>query len=101
MGYGIPNFEIALSLGFTDQFTKQLDFEIFPNPATSNLFIKYPDSIPTARVAIHNVLGQLVYENQLESMQPVHVWFGLGTESFILCSDFMNFQQSTIHEQFK
>ena len=73
MGYGIPNFEIALTLGLTDQFTKQLDFEIFPNPATSNLFIKFPDSIPTARVAIHNFLGQLVYENQLESMQPVHI----------------------------
>ena len=72
LGYGIPDFQIALTLGLIEQSDKQLEFEIFPNPVHSNLFIKFPNAIKAVSVSIHNILGVLVYENQLESMKPIN-----------------------------
>ena len=73
IGYGIPDFDNALTLGLENQFNSKLDFEIFPNPVISDLVVKFPDSISSATIMIHNLLGQSVYENQLESMQPIRM----------------------------
>jgi len=72
LGYGIPDFQSALTLGLRHQSAKQLEFEVFPNPVQSDLFIKFSDSIETISVSIHNVLGQLVYKNQVKSMNPIN-----------------------------
>ena len=73
IGYGIPDFQTALTLGIKDQLSKQLDFEIFPNPAQSTIVVKYPYSITNALVSIHTILGQLVFESELESMKPLNI----------------------------
>ena len=73
IGYGIPDFQAALTLGVKDQLYKQLDFQIFPNPAKSTIIIKYPNSITNASLSIHTILGQLAYKSQLESMKPVNI----------------------------
>ncbi|MDG1384999.1 MAG: T9SS type A sorting domain-containing protein, partial [Flavobacteriaceae bacterium] len=73
IGYGIPDFDNALTLGLENQFNSKFDFEIFPNPVISDLVVKLPYSISSATIMIHNLFGQLVYENQLESMQPIHM----------------------------
>jgi serine protease AprX len=73
LGYGIPDFQSALTLGWRHQLDKQLEFEIFPNPVHSNLFIKFPSSIDNVSVSVYNILGVLVYKNQLESMKPIHI----------------------------
>jgi hypothetical protein len=73
LGYGIPDFQAALSLGLEKQLTKESEFEIFPNPAHSNLFVKFLDSSQDVQLSIHNVLGQLMYENQIQSMKPVRI----------------------------
>ena len=50
-----------------------MEFEIFPNPAKSNLFVKFSVPLENVKVSIHNVLGQLVYDNSLQSMQPINI----------------------------
>jgi len=72
LGYGIPDFQMALTLGLKQQSAKQFEFEIFPNPVHSNLFIKFPIVTEAVSVSIHNILGVLVYEDELESMRPIH-----------------------------
>ena len=71
LGYGIPDFQSALTLGLSHQTAKQLEFEVFPNPVHSEFFIKLPYTTDSIFISIHNVLGVLVYENQVESMQPI------------------------------
>ena len=73
LGYGIPDFQSALTLGFKHHSEKQMEFEIFPNPAKSNLFVKFSVPLENVKVSIHNVLGQLVYDNSLQSMQPINI----------------------------
>ena len=73
LGYGIPDFQSALTLGLRHQSEKQMEFEIFPNPAKSNLFVKFSVPLENVKVSIHNVLGQLVYDNSLQSMQPINI----------------------------
>jgi hypothetical protein len=73
IGYGIPDFQTALTLGIKDQLSKQLDFEIFPNPAQSTIVVKYPYSMTNALVSIHTILGQLVFESELESMKALNI----------------------------
>jgi hypothetical protein len=73
IGYGIPDFQFALTLGFDAQFTNLTEFDIFPNPAHSNLFVKFSELIGNVKLTIHNVLGQLMYENQVERMKPIHI----------------------------
>ena len=41
--------------------------------SNSNLFIKFPSSIDNVSVSVYNILGVLVYKNQLESMKPIHI----------------------------
>lgn len=73
IGYGIPDFQSALTLGLNHQSAKQLEYEVFPNPVHSEFFIKSPDTVERIYISIHNVLGVLVYENQVERMQPIHM----------------------------
>ena len=73
LGYGIPDFQSTLTLGQADQLVKQLEFEIFPNPAKSNFFVKFSESLENVQLSIHNVLGQLVYKNQLQSMKLISI----------------------------
>lgn len=73
LGYGIPDFQSALTLGFEAQPANPSQFEIFPNPAHSTLFVKFSEFIGNVKLTIHNVLGQLMYENQVESMKPIHI----------------------------
>ena len=73
IGYGIPDFQTALTLGLSHQTAKQLEYEVFPNPVQSEFFIKSPDTVERISITIHNVLGVLVYENQVERMQPIRM----------------------------
>ncbi|MEI6823469.1 MAG: T9SS type A sorting domain-containing protein, partial [Bacteroidota bacterium] len=42
------------------------DVRVFPNPATNQTTIVYPQLIEEGTIHIYNMLGQIVYEDKLE-----------------------------------
>ncbi len=48
------------------QFIKSGQFQIFPNPATTQTTITYPTAEKAIILHIYNMLGQLVYEEKLQ-----------------------------------
>lgn len=73
IGYGIPNFQFALTLGHKEQSFKKNGFVVFPNPVVSNLSVKFPHSMDAVFVSFHNLLGHLIYKTQVQNMQPIDV----------------------------
>ena len=62
MGYGIPDFQIALNnLLDTENYQKK-SIKIYPNPVSTSLNIQ-KKGIDNLRVKIYNMLGKLVYKN--------------------------------------
>ena len=73
IGYGIPNFQFALTLGLNEQSIKKFGFEVYPNPVVSNLSVKFPHSMDAVFVSFHNLLGHLIYKTQIQNRQPIHI----------------------------
>lgn len=70
MGYGIPNFSNALTaiqtLGIEDQMHRKL-FSVYPNPVVNELNISFPENIGKATIAVYNVLGKKIMEQEVTS----------------------------------
>ena len=62
LGYGIPNFNLALNntLG-KQQFSKKA-FIFYPNPTQDIILISFPNGFENANVTIYNNLGQKVFD---------------------------------------
>ena len=70
MGYGIPNFESALSdglfLGLQSQLL-QKQFKLQANPVDTEVNISFPEGISTATLQFFNLLGQRLMNVELTS----------------------------------
>ncbi len=80
MGYGIPNFQLALDnlLGIENQILDE--FAIYPNPVMEKLYFVFPkNGSNQINVSLYNVLGSLVLEGTVQS-----------TKNFIDLSGFRN-----------
>lgn len=70
MGYGIPNFNDALSLiqqlNVESQQLEKL-FAVYPNPVKDDLHISFPKNISKARVSVYNVIGNKLLETEIGS----------------------------------
>lgn len=68
MGYGIPDFGDALArveqLGIEVQMQQQL-FAIYPNPVESRFFVSFPNNKTVAQLALYNILGQKLMQQQI------------------------------------
>ncbi|MGS2726978.1 T9SS type A sorting domain-containing protein [Psychroserpens sp. BH13MA-6] len=62
----LDNITASTTLGTTE--VNQIGFEISPNPASSKLNIKLPQSSMDATVAVYDVLGKRVYSKSLNTM---------------------------------
>lgn len=68
MGYGIPDFSVALNLnipGFSSE--KML---LYPNPANNSVNLQLPNSIEKAEIYLYNTLGQPILKTEITSVNP-------------------------------
>lgn len=61
-GYGIPNFQLALTNALSVSENSTPRFLMYPNPAHDNLFVSFPNGFQEAKVTLYNTLGQNVFE---------------------------------------
>ena len=64
-GYGIPNFQTALSLSNSNfANTNRKTFALYPNPVGNQLEVSFPNGFTTATINLFNTIGQniAVYE---------------------------------------
>lgn len=65
LGYGIPDFQIALEIGLQVQASQRTEFKIFPNPVDDFFQIEFPGQIEQSRLLIFDILGQLVLDRTI------------------------------------
>lgn len=69
-GYGIPNFQLALSAALPNEnfvFNTNKNFVFAPNPANDKLNISFPNDINKAKISLSNVLGQVVFQDEIST----------------------------------
>ncbi len=76
IGYGIPNFGIALATALgTTPFTQiSTKFVLYPNPTQNQVSVAFPNNFSYANVSLYNAMGQKVMEQSVDSSKPA---FGL------------------------
>ena len=92
MGYGIPDFQLALDTALFIQDFQNTNFKLFPNPFINNVQIILPQGIDRAEVHIFNVLGKLVYEKEIfenaDYINLDHLSGGMYLAKIITVNDF-------------
>ncbi|MBU0940382.1 MAG: S8 family serine peptidase [Bacteroidetes bacterium] len=66
-GYGIPNFATAKTLQVVEFGSKY--FGIYPNPATDLITVSFPENFNKGSVIFYSILGQKVFEKQLNESE--------------------------------
>ncbi|WP_396197838.1 S8 family serine peptidase [Flavobacterium sp.] len=59
-GYGIPDFQLALTTALRNYNFEADEYVIYPNPMRDELKIELPPNAPNARLYLYNNLGQKV-----------------------------------------
>ena len=65
LGYGIPNFQTALSLSNSNfENINRKTFALYPNPVGNQLEVSFPSGFTTATINLFNTIGQniAIYE---------------------------------------
>lgn len=70
LGYGIPNFQLALSLGLSVKNVVGQKFKVYPNPVTSQLHIQLPSSNEEKTLHVYDVLGKKIIEQAYSDAYP-------------------------------
>ena len=65
LGFGIPNFELALEIGLSISEEEFVRFNVYPNPVTNLLNIQIPSSTEPTNLKIYNVLGKLILNRDI------------------------------------
>ena len=69
-GYGIPDFNSALTNGLSVEAFSKNDFVVYPNPASDSISITLPSGFDAKTLTIFNVLGQKVLEKKISNQSP-------------------------------
>jgi serine protease AprX len=64
-GYGIPDFQLALTNALSTDENSMPGFLVYPNPAQNNLFVSFPNGVQVARVTFYTALGQNLFEKSV------------------------------------
>ena len=64
-GYGIPDFNLALSNGLSVSSFSKNDFIVYPNPTSDSISITLPEGFESRTLSIYNVLGQELLEKKI------------------------------------
>lgn len=71
LGYGIPNFQLALSHGLSVEEAAAVNqFNIYPNPVTDYLHIQVGSNNEVKVLRIYNVLGEKIMEQNYSEPYP-------------------------------
>lgn len=66
-GYGIPDFQLALTSALgVEQFIEN-KFVLYPNPVKESITVSFPNGIETAFVSFYNSLGQMVLQKEVSN----------------------------------
>jgi subtilisin family serine protease len=64
-GYGIPDFQLALTNALSSESFVNEVFLIYPNPVNNSIFVKIPDQAVNSVLYLYNNLGQKVQEYRI------------------------------------
>ena len=70
-GYGIPDFNLALSNGLSVSDFSKSDFVVYPNPTSDSISVTFTDGFDTGTINLYTVLGQKVLEEKVSTQSPV------------------------------
>lgn len=85
MGYGIPNFEIALSLAQPEFLMQAEHFAVYPNPVKDYLIIKPAnDKTWQAQVRILDLQGRVVLEQEVKQQGAYRLGLNLKPGHYFL-----------------
>ena len=70
-GYGIPDINLALSNGLSEESFLKDNFIIYPNPTTDFVLVSLPPQFKTGTVFIYTILGQKIVEQEITSQSSV------------------------------
>ena len=71
LGYGIPDFSLALADGLSVLDFSKNDFVVFPNPASDSISVTLTEGFDTGTIILYTVLGQKVLEKKISSQSPI------------------------------
>lgn len=94
MGYGIPNFQLALDalLSIDDQPNNH--FSVYPNPVADNLIIEFSNSPELVNLLLYNTMGVLILQETLKDSTNSLNISNLPSGFYILNLQTENFNQS-------
>ena len=70
LGYGIPDFNLALSNGLSTIALSKNDLLIYPNPTNDLIKLSLPESSNPIKIYIYSILGQKVVEKDVSNLSP-------------------------------
>jgi hypothetical protein len=65
LGYGIPNFYLALNNALSVKSSSNADFVVYPNPTQGEVSISLPYELINANITFYTVLGQKVFNQEI------------------------------------
>ena len=70
MGFGIPDFDLALNNALSLVDTLEVDLGIYPNPVTDRLNLIFPPDTQSVRVLIFDALGKVIIDQIVQAESP-------------------------------
>ena len=69
-GYGIPDFNLALSQGLSITSFSKNDFVVYPNPTSDSVSISFPEGFDAGTINLYTDLGQNLLKIKISSQSP-------------------------------
>ncbi len=69
-GYGIPDFNLALSQGLSITSFSKNDFVVYPNPTSDSVSISFPEGFDAGTINLYTDVGQNVLKIKISSQSP-------------------------------
>lgn len=84
LGYGIPDFEFALSQALALSLEREQEFKVFPNPVSQKLSIQRKHNLEDQMAHIYDMMGKQVGKSQrLDAASTIDV-SGLSAGMYVL-----------------
>lgn len=65
LGYGIPDFNLALNTALTVKQFSNEKFVVYPNPIQNQMNISFPSQFEEANITFYNIIGQKVFSQEI------------------------------------
>ncbi|HQZ24438.1 MAG TPA: S8 family serine peptidase [Flavobacterium sp.] len=69
-GYGIPDFNLALSSGLSVTAYSKTDFSVYPNLTSDSISVSLSNDSEMKTIVIYTILGQKVLEKNIDNQSP-------------------------------